>query len=78
MSSNDVKEVEIVSTVDIPSQDPKRIGKFDVLVTYRVDMLHTFSVRIPKEEATTTKIEEAIRNDYAKRKELIGRKVKVI
>jgi len=68
------REAEIVSVLDIPSPDPTRLGKTDVMVTYRVDPLHSFTIRIPKEEATTVKIKAAVQADWNTRKELIGAK----
>jgi len=68
------REAEIVSVLDIPSPDATRLGKTDVMVTYRVDPLHSFTIRVPKEEATTAKIKAAVQADWNTRKELIGAK----
>jgi hypothetical protein len=68
------REAEIVSVLDIPSPDPTRLGKVDVMITYRVDPLHSFTLRIPKEDATPAKIKAAVQEDWNKRKEIIGAK----
>jgi len=68
------REAEIVSVLDIPSPDPTRLGKVDMMVTYRVDPLHSFTIRIPKEGATTASIKAAVQADWNTRKDLIGAK----
>jgi len=68
------REAEVVSVLDIPSPDPTRLGKTDVMITYRVDPLHSFTIRMPKEEATAAKIKAAIQADWNTRKEIIGAK----
>jgi len=69
------REAEIVSVLDIPSPEATRMGKMDVMVTYRVDPLHSFTIRIPKEEATKERIRAAIQADWNTRKEMIGAKI---
>jgi len=68
------REAEIVSVLDVPSPEATRMGKTDVMVTYRVDPLHSFTIRMPKEEATKEKIRAAIQADWNTRKEIIGAK----
>ncbi len=69
--------VQIISMLDVPAQTPERLGKMDMLLTYRVDPLHSFTIRIPAETSTPDKIDAAIRSDYAVRKPLINRNVTV-
>jgi hypothetical protein len=69
------REAEIVSVLDVPSPDPMRLGKWDVMVTYRIDPLHSFSIRIPKEKSSKADIEAAVRADWATRKEVIGARI---
>jgi hypothetical protein len=68
------RQAEIVSVLDIPSPEPTRLGKSDVMVTYRVDPLHSFTIRMPKEDSTPAKIKAAIQADWNTRKEIIGAK----
>ena len=68
------REAEIVSVLDIPSPEPTRLGKTDVMITYRVDPLHSFSIRIPKEDSSDEKIKKAIQADWDTRKKIIGAK----
>jgi hypothetical protein len=65
----------VISVLDVPSSDPNRMGKMDALVTYRIDPLHSFTIRLPAEGLTPDKIDAAIRSDYAVRKLLINRVV---
>jgi len=69
------RQAEIISVLDIPSPEPTRLGKTDVMVTYRVDPMHSFTIRVPKENSTKAEIEAAIRKDWATRKEVIGAKI---
>jgi len=69
------READIISVLDIPSPDPTRLGKMDVMVTYRVDPMHSFTIRLPKENSSKAEIEAAIRKDWATRKEVIGAKI---
>ncbi|MEM3092181.1 MAG: hypothetical protein QXW26_04725 [Candidatus Nitrosocaldus sp.] len=75
--SAEKKEIEIVSVIDVPSLDPKRAGKFDTIITYRVDPMHTFSLRVAKDELTDAKIEQFVKADYEKKKTWIGKKITV-
>jgi hypothetical protein len=69
--------VTVISTLDVPSTDPARLGKMDMMITYRSDPLHSFTIRIPAEGITLAKVDAAIRSDYATRKQYINRQVKV-
>jgi hypothetical protein len=73
--SSTAREAEIVSYLDIPSSDPTRLGKTDVMITYRIDPLHTFSITMPKEAADEDTIRKAIQADWDKRKHIIGAKI---
>jgi hypothetical protein len=63
--------------LDVPAQEAARLGKMDALITYRLDTMHTFTIRIPAENLTPEKVDAAIRSDYAQRKALINRTVNV-
>jgi len=69
------REAEIVSMLDVPSPDPNRMGKWDMAITYRVDPLHSFTVRIPKEDFTPEKARAAIQADWNTRKALYLSKI---
>ena len=70
-------QAQVVSMLDVPAVDPQRLGKMDVLVTYRTDPIHSFTIRLPAEGMTGAKLDAAIRSDYAARKELLNRTVSV-
>jgi len=71
------EEVTIIDVRDIPSTEPGRIGKIDVLVTYQIDPAHIYMIRIPKEEFTEERLTEAIRKDVAEKRKWIGRKIPI-
>lgn len=68
-------QATVISVLDVPSTDPTRVGKMDALITYRIDPLHSFTIRIPAENLTPDKIDAAVRSDYAVRKQYINRVV---
>ena len=71
------REAEILATVDLPSRDPKRAGKIDVMVTYRVGPYQTGMVFIPKEEFSDETVAAAIKKDVDEKAEYVGKKFKV-
>lgn len=52
-----------MSTVDIPSDKPDRVGKIDVLVTYRAGPYISGMVRVPKETFTEENMKAAVKAD---------------
>jgi hypothetical protein len=68
---------EVISVLDIPSSDPMRLGQMDSMVTYRIDPLHTFSIRLQKTRPSKADIETAVRADWALRKDTLGMKVQL-
>lgn len=51
---------EIVNVREVPSGDPKRIGKIDIMVIYQVEGKPSDMITIPKEEASPERIKKAI------------------
>lgn len=71
------REVTILATVDIPADSPDRVGKTDVLVTYRVGPYQSGMVRVPKETFSETAVREAIKKDVETKAKYVGMKFKV-
>jgi hypothetical protein len=69
-----LKEVTILATTDVPALDPARLGKTDVLVTYRVGPYQSGMVRIPKEEFTEETVKAAIKVDVDAKAKYVGMK----
>jgi len=67
--------VKILDVRDVPSTEPGRIGKIDVLVTYQLDPTHIYMVRIPKEEFTDEKVKEVIKKDVEEKKRWVGKEL---
>jgi len=71
------KEVTILATVDVPATSPDRMGKTDVLITYRIGPYQSGMVRIPKEEFTEAKVKAAVKKDVELKAKYVGMKFKV-
>jgi len=71
------REVEILATVDVPSNSPDRIGQTDVLVTYRVGPYQSGMIRVPKEDFSEAKVKAAIKKDVEAKAKYVGMKFKV-
>ena len=68
------REAEIISVLDVPSSLATRLGKMDVMVTYRIDPMHSFTITVPKEHSSSDEIWKAIEADWNTRKLIIGAK----
>jgi len=71
------KEVTILATVDVPATSPDRMGKTDVLITYRIGPYQSGMVRIPKEAFTEEKVKAAVKTDVELKAKYVGMKFKV-
>jgi len=71
------KKVRIIDYVKIPSADPSRIGKFDVVIVYMTEEGRTYMVSVPEEEFSEDRIADIIRKDLEKRARLIGKEITV-
>jgi len=69
------QKVKVLDVRDVPSTEPGRIGKIDVLVTYQLDPTHIYMVRLPKEEFTDEKVKEVIRKDVEEKKRWVGKEL---
>jgi len=74
MAAQPAREVQIIATVDIPSRSPERVGKIDMLVTYRIGPYQSGMVTLPKETATEETIQKAIKEDIAEKAKFVGMK----
>ena len=68
---------KIIDIRDVPSTDPVRVGKLDTVITYQVDAFRTYSMIMPKEEATTEAIRAKIKAEMAERMKIIGTEVEL-
>jgi len=71
------QKVKILDVRVVPSVEPGRIGKIDVLITYQVDPTHIYMVRLPKEEFTDEKVREAIKKDLEEKRKWVGKELAV-
>ncbi len=68
---------EVVNVVDAFSNDPKRLGKKDLIITWRSANLGGGQLIIPVEEATEAKIKDLIASELTKRKPYLNIKGEV-
>jgi len=73
----EVEAVKIVDVRDVPALDPERLGKIDVMVTYEVEPMRVYMVRIPKEEFNEERLREEIKKDIQARAKWIGKELKL-
>jgi len=71
------QRIKVIDIREFPSTDPKRVGKFDVVVTYQLDAFRTYIVTIPKEEFTEAKLKEVIRKELEEKERWIGREIEL-
>jgi len=60
--SEKISEVkyEITKVREVPSEDPKRIGKVDLMISYQIDGKPSSIITLPSEKASPERIEQAI------------------
>ena len=61
----------------VPSADPERIGKMDMLVMYELDAMRRYIVRIPEEEFSEDRMKEEIKKDMAEREKFTGKEYEI-
>ena len=71
------RKVRILDVREVPSTDPERFGKMDVLITYQVDPMHVYIIRLPKEEFNEERVREAIRADLEEKAKWLGRELEL-
>jgi len=63
-------KARILDRRSVPSMDPERRGKTDVVILYSVDTIGQYSLVMHEEDATPDRVTEAIRSEVKKRNEL--------
>jgi len=69
------EKVRIIDITRVPSADPKRLGKFDIVIVYMTEDGRTYMVSVPEEEFSEEKLPEIIKADIEKRRRLIGKEI---
>jgi len=70
------EEVEIIDFRKVPSTDPERLGKLDVLILYRYAG-RIYTLRIPEERFNEEELSKILAEEIKKLKQWLGRKMKV-
>lgn len=66
-------EVKVLDQKRVPSLDPARKGKDDLVVTYSLNGTRGYLIRVPADGAGEQTVIDAIRKDLAARAALVGR-----
>ena len=77
MAADNSREVTILSMNDIPSRDPKRVGRIDTMIFYRIGRYQTGNVTHPKEKLSEKVIEDLIKKDVEVKAKYTGLKFNV-
>ena len=70
------EEVEIIDFRKVPSTDPERLGKLDVLILYRYAG-RIYTLRVPEEQFTEENVSKLLAEEIKKLKSWLGKKLKV-
>ena len=70
------EEVEIIDFRKVPSTDPERLGKLDVLILYRYAG-RIYTLRIPEEKFSEEELMRVLSEEIKKMRMWLGRKLKV-
>ena len=70
-------KARILDRRSLPSMNPDRRGKTDVVILYQVDTLGQYSIVIPEELASPDRVQAAIRDEVKKRNELRSQEFEV-
>ncbi len=68
-------EVSIIRKQTLPSTNPSRLGKNDVLVVMQFDPFNTHSVIIPEEEFSEDRVRIEAQKYHADQQEWTGKKI---
>lgn len=71
------RKARVVDRRSLPSIDPERRGKTDVVILYQVDTLGQYSIVLPEETASPECVQQAIRDEVKKRDELRSQEFEV-
>jgi len=70
-------KIKIVDHRIIPSPDPKRLGKKDVLQVVEVEGAGTVVVRLPQEDHSDEKLKAEIKAQMEERSKHVGREIEL-
>jgi hypothetical protein len=70
-------DVKIVDTRRLPSPDPERVGKLDVMVVYQLPDKTNRVLRLPAEDLTDEKLKTAIAADVKELAALKGKTIQI-
>ena len=69
--------VKILDIRKIPSSDPARVGKIDMIVTYQIDTFRTYMLTIPSEEFNEETLKKRIKAELGEMQQWINKEIKL-
>ena len=70
-------KIKIVDKREIPSAEPARAGKMDVMITYQIDTFRTYIIIIPEEQFTEDELKKRIKADMEERQKWAGKEIEL-
>lgn len=70
-------KIKITDHRILPSPDPKRLGKKDVLQVVEVDGVSTLVIRLPQEDYSDEKLKAEIQAQLEERGKHVGREIEL-
>jgi hypothetical protein len=70
-------KVKIVDKREIPTAEPARVGKLDVLITYQLEGFKTYLIRIPQEEFNEEELVKRIKVEMEERALWTGKELEI-
>jgi hypothetical protein len=70
-------DITIVDMRTLPAGDPKRIGKYDKAIVYRVESGEQYFTVLPAEDFTEDKLKAQVKKETEERGALLGKKITI-
>lgn len=71
------QKVRIIHITDMPSGDPTRVGMLDRYITYQLDAMRTYILKVPKETYREADLPSLIKKDLEEKERLVGKELEV-
>ena len=72
-----LEDVEILTVRKMPSGDPERIGRLDMMVSYKIGTGPANITYYPAEEHSEERLKQAIKENEAQQADMIGKKFNI-
>jgi len=72
--ANNPAEFKVIDVQQLPSPDPRRMGKWDKVIVYELDPLRRYSVLVPAETFSEETLRAAVKADLETRAQWLNKK----